>query len=883
MAGDMAAIRDDGRSMAEKPAAANKAEPSIKLPRLMRTRAATRAAVSVERLWPLMLPSILVLGLFLASAWFGLLRLVPDWPRYGLGALFALAFLAALWPLTRYRRPEAAEVDRRIERVNALQHAPITTQDDRLAGARDGFADALWREHQRRMAAKLGAVDADLPRTNIPERDPWGLRAAVAMLVVVAFAFSGGPYGGSVLDVFRVNPGEPPVPARIDAWVTPPPYTGRAPLFLTSDANAAQTLFTVPEGSDFAIRITGGAGTETLAFMDEAGTAAIAAEGETATVDPDAPPPPPGTPRQFGGKLGRDGVLSLMDGEQTVRSWTFQVTPDNPPVVRFTGEPKRAVNGTLELTYEVEDDYGAVEGKVVFAQEQADAPGARPLYAAPDMPLTLPRRGGIAARTVRDLTEHAWAGSTVTAKLTIKDAAGQQASSEEKTFVLPQRPFSNPLAKALVEMRRMLALDANSAARVLRLMDAVTLRPEETIPTPSHYLGIRAARTRLFVAGSDERLREVVDYLWEIALAIEDGALSAAERRMRQAQEALRDALENGASDEEIERLMAELREAMNEYLREFAERAMRDPNFAQQQQQQNQNGQEMRQSDLDRMLDQIEEMAKSGARDQAQEMLSQLQDMMNNLRMGQQQQAGEGGQQGEMRQQMDKLGELMRRQQELMNETFQMDQMQRGQQQRGRDRSQQRGEGQQGQQGQQGQGQQPGQGGQMSPEEFAEALRQLQEGQGQLQRDLQALMEGLRGMGIEPGEGFGEAGQEMGNAEQSLGGGQGEQAVGEQGRALEALRRGAQDMMNQMQAMQGQQGEEGGSQEGGRQRASDRDPLGRPRATTGPDFGNSVQVPDEIDTQRARQILEAIRKRLGNALSPELERNYLERLLQMR
>ena len=76
---------------------------------------------------------------------------------------------------------------------------------------------------------------------------------------------------------------------------------------------------------------------------------------------------------------------------------------------------------------------------------------------------------------------------------------------------------------------------------------------------------------------------------------------------------------------------------------------------------------------------------------------------------------------------------------------------------------------------------------------------------------------------------------------------------------------------------------EQGGSGEGGRQRASDRDPLGRPRATTGPDFGNSVQVPDEIDTQRARQILEAIRKRLGNALSPELERDYLERLLQMR
>ncbi|MEP1111321.1 MAG: DUF4175 family protein, partial [Nitratireductor sp.] len=83
-------------------------------------------------------------------------------------------------------------------------------------------------------------------------------------------------------------------------------------------------------------------------------------------------------------------------------------------------------------------------------------------------------------------------------------------------------------------------------------------------------------------------------------------------------------------------------------------------------------------------------------------------------------------------------------------------------------------------------------------------------------------------------------------------------------------------------QMRQAMQGEQGGSEEGGRQQNADRDPLGRPRATTGPDFGDSVEVPDEIDVQRARRILEAIRRRLGDALSPELEKDYLERLLQL-
>ena len=199
------------------------------------------------------------------------------------------------------------------------------------------------------------------------------------------------------------------------------------------------------------------------------------------------------------------------------------------------------------------------------------------------------------------------------------------------------------------------------------------------------------------------------------------------------------------------------------------------------------------------------------------------------------------------------------------MNETFRLDQMQRDQQQGG----------------EQGEAQKPGQGKPMTPQEFADALRQLQEGQGQLQGDLESLMKGLEGMGMQPGEGFGEACDAMGRAKGSLGRGEGGRAVGEQGRALEALRRGAQDMMNQM--MQAQQGQDGQGREGGRQHNADRDPLGRPRATTVPDFGDSVTVPDEIDVQRARQILEAIRKRLGNALSPELERSYLERLLEMR
>ncbi len=839
--------------------------------RLKRTRLAVRATMTLERLWPLMLPSIVIVSLFVSLSWLGLFRILPDAARLILAVLFAAAAIAALYPLRFFRRPDSAEIDRRIERANELMHTPVQVQTDRLTGKDDDFSRALWREHQRRMAEKLAQVKGDLPRTTVPERDPWALRAAVALLFVTAFAFSLGPLGGRVTDAFRAHAARDVIPPRIDAWVTPPAYTGKAPIFLTADASQAAPLYTVPEGSDVALRVTGGSGEEMLGFTDSSGKARDLA--------PTAPPAAETKPavsmavRQFAGKLDVDGVLALRSGEQELAKWSFAVTPDKAPVIRFTEEPKSAVNGTLELHYEIKDDYGAVSAQAVFVLDEEQLPGARPLYGAPEMPLSLPRRGqqDATAKASRDLTEHSWAGSKVKLTLKATDDAGHQAQSETKNFTLPQRPFSNPLAKAIVEQRTILALDANQKARVLDLMDAITLRPEDTFDNMSHYLAIMSARTRLKMSANENALRDVVSYLWEIALGIEDGDLSAAEKRLRQAQEALKQALESNASDAEIDKLMKELREAMNEFLREFAERAQQNPNMSMETPP---NAEMLRESDLQRMLDQIENLAKSGSRDQAQELLSQLEEMMNNLRMArpQQGQQGRDGQHSEMREQMDKLGEIMRRQQEMMNETFRMDQMQRGQRQRGE-------EGQQGQEGQQ-----PGEGRQgkpMTPEEFAEALKQLQEGQGKLRGDLGDLMKGLEGLGIEPGEGFGEAGEAMGEAGKALGDAQGERAVGEQGRALEALRRSAQDMMQQMQ--QAMQGDQGGSEQGGRQSNSDRDPLGRPRATQGPDFGNTTKVPDEIDVQRARQILDAIRKRLGNALSPVLEKEYLERLLELK
>ena len=113
-----------------------------------------------------------------------------------------------------------------------------------------------------------------------------------------------------------------------------------------------------------------------------------------------------------------------------------------------------------------------------------------------------------------------------------------------------------------------------------------------------------------------------------------------------------------------------------------------------------------------------------------------------------------------------------------------------------------------------------------------------------------------------------------MQEAEGSLRRGDLDGATQAEQQALEQLRQGAQQMAEQMMRQMRQFGQGPGGD-------APLDPLGRPQRTEGPDLGTSVKVPDEIDVQRAREILEELRRRLGEPMRPQLELDYLDRLLK--
>jgi uncharacterized protein (TIGR02302 family) len=443
------------------------------------------------------------------------------------------------------------------------------------------------------------------------------------------------------------------------------------------------------------------------------------------------------------------------------------------------------------------------------------------------------------------------------------DEAGNVGRSETTDVELPQRGFSKPVARALVEQRRILAFDAGQKPVVLTALDALTIAPEQFTPEAGVYLGLRSIYYDLNHARTDDQLRKVVARMWAMAVEIEDGNVSEAEKALRQAQDALREALDRNASDDEIKKLTDQLRAALDKFMQALAEQMRKNPQNARPL---DRNTRTLSQQDLKSMIDRLEAMAKLGNKDAARQLLDQLQSMLENLQTAQQGDMGDMGD-DDMMSALDELSDMIRKQQQLRDKTFKQGQDSRRDPQRGKGQKQ---------------------------------LGDLQKDQQSLHDRLNKLLEQLRKNGLgnpqqgqqgkdgqgQQGQGedqLGGAGEAMGEAEGQLGEGDADSAVDSEGRALEAMRKGAQGLAQQMQ-QNGMGMGQGPGQPGrnGRARAQqDTDPLGRP--LHGREYGDdvTVKVPGEIDAQRARRILEELRKRFGEGFRPQLELDYIERLLK--
>jgi ElaB/YqjD/DUF883 family membrane-anchored ribosome-binding protein len=249
--------------------------------------------------------------------------------------------------------------------------------------------------------------------------------------------------------------------------------------------------------------------------------------------------------------------------------------------------------------------------------------------------------------------------------------------------------------------------------------------------------------------------------------------------------------------------------------------------------------------------------------------------------------QQGQPNGQNDAWQMMQELQSLSQQQQQLLDQSFRQSQDALNQPPQ-----------QPGQQGPRGR-QQPGQSGQQSrngpngkPGEMtgSPTLQKQAEQQEALRRQLGELM---RRMGEQSGgeipRPLGQAERAMRDAAQALQQGSPGAAVPSQTQAMDALQQGMQSMAEQLANQMARQGQSGPAMMGQSGQSGQpqprpgrgRDPLGRRPSGIGNQDANDVKIPEQSELQRAREILDELRRRAGQYSRPQPEREYIDRLLK--
>jgi hypothetical protein len=856
--------------------------------------------------------------------------------RAATGVVFYAGLAVSIWLALRGWRPPSDQ-DARELIDDSIEGRPLSAWTDRPARA-DEDTWRLWAEHRDRMAAMAARAAPLSFRRQWKEADPLFLRALLPALLVIA-ALLAGPRGherllaGLAPDVGALFGAHT---LKVEAWITPPDYTGDAPFVLTSGETA-----NAPQGSEITLRI----------------------------ISPGRPEirirPASGRGRSLRPEAGEDGAYEALIRLDTpmrvsIRFWgerasfPFTMIPDARPKVEFVSPPKLGEGDRTEFEWKLSDDYGVTKLELVarMAEPPEGAEAIQEFVAIETMGLNPTEEAGAYSQ---DLVRHRWAGLDVFVKLRATDASGAYGESQEARYKLPEKLFLQPIARSAQEIRASLlrewrdykppapddrftqvkgddlsAFAAASASRLrgapegvkraVLMIDALTYKPEGYFEDPVNFMGLRHARALIDAAQTKAEAEVAEDILWNVALRAEYGSVSDAKAALEAARRALEEALRNGASEEDIQRLMDMFEQAVEDYLAAQMAEALRQGRVSEadgQQDAQQGGGRPMGDDELQRMLDALRDLSETGARDQARQLLSDMNKMLERMENMQLQMGGGGGgqpQQGPMSRALNRALQETNRtlndQRDLADQTEQAmrnggDPQRLADQQRAlRERLEEQmrsGGGQpQGPMGgrpgesQNGSNQGQGQGG--DP--------QGRQGEGQAGRDPSGPGQPGEGRG-DPSDGTpsgrgqqaspnggggrpgvnadGRQGQENGRSRQLLA-----QALEAQRRAEGALRRGdfnaardaQREAMSALQARSGELARLADSEDpDARAEREERDVLGR-LSNGDSGYGDTVEVPEEMERQKARDILNELRRRAGERdLTPE-ELDYLRRLL---
>lgn len=623
-------------------------------------RRKARSVLVVERVAGLLAPAASVAGLYCVAGFLRIPQAMPDWLHavVEVGSLGTVVWLGR-HGLKQYTPPTQMEVDRRIELASRLRNRPLASMTDRSSGV---GSDILWSAYQERLLKSLGPLRSGWPELSSLSKSRF--LPVVALALIGTGVWAGNHAPGRLVAAFIPGIDDPDVPLpHVEAWITPPSYAPSAPVFL---ADGAAHVPAVPEGSVLVSTVTGTQSTPHLkgGFSHET----MQALGQHSW--------------RIQADLDHSGAFVVNSRGRTLASWQLTVTPDALPQVAWGPNPGGEKGGRrTRLPYDSHHAYGL--GSLVVEIRLAH-PGLLTRSRVVTVPIPL-KGHPVSAKGVAgpDLSDDPWAGEEVSATLVATSVSKKVARSPIATFRLGSRTFKSPVAKAVLDLRRRLALGDERRHAAAEDLEAIGETPgpiDQNTGTFLNLTSIVALLDNRDVDDNDAR-NEAVGRLWDLALDIEDqlhgGKQSArASIDVRAAQEAVSEQLRHmrednahGTEDQaELKRRMDALRAAIGRKMQALAEQAMRDGTAIPDLPGLTKSGDRAFQKLMERLQGDAAEGHEDGAMDKLQQLEDSIEKMRNATPQDMAQLAQQMMAQQKLKEQAESLGDLVKQQSSLLD-----------------------------------------------------------------------------------------------------------------------------------------------------------------------------------------------------------------------
>jgi flagellin-specific chaperone FliS len=721
-----------------------------KIRRLNRLVFMARCVVMWERLWPRLWPFLILSSLSLSAILFDLFSLLPGAIHLlAIGCIALAGFGLLVLAFREISLPDKKDGLHRLEKDSGLKNQPLFSLLDKPAVAENNrLAMALWINHQDRMAAAMDKVQLRAPKSHLWKRDPYSLRAALILLLVLGVIEARFDF----IDRFEraFIPMNTPTAIQnwaAQIWITPPEHTGLTTHVLEVDAKTpSQNSIQIPQHSTLLIRLEGKPTQDRISLffgpyqedLENLGRGIFSLETQ----------------------LDRGKQLALKRKEDTLFSWPIEIIPDQPPEIELAESAQKGFRGHLSIAFKAEDDYGVKEVGLEI----------KSLNPSPVEPITLSQAADskeAKGRFRQNLAEHPWAGTEVIVSPKAIDNAEQTAIGKAIRLTLPERRFSHPVAVRLIQIRKNLYEDKHEQRMYARMWLARLLKkPEDFKNQISVYFPLRVAAHRLKIKMDQNEITNVQDILWQTAVHLDEGASGTVRNQLEDLAQRMQELLKENGQKGDMEALFEQMRQSLQKYMQHMSKSNEGMENLKEAVGPEN--AEMIGQDELHSLLEKARELMRSGNMKAAQALMEQFQSILSRLAM---QQEIDPARAKAAKLVMDELRQIKEEQQKLLDRTFQ------------RTRNQDR----------------------PSIDSTTKAIQESLD-QTELERRLKAQMQKIKKMRAKVPNNLNDAARSMQRAARSLDRGLDEDAVQAQMRALDQLSQGLKDSATSLARSMGRQ-----------------------------------------------------------------------------